>query len=134
MLHPSILTTYWLRVLAVCNDLPYPDVHCNLPPVLRAAANSQARLGWGRLMHGRLTRYWAHAIDYLHPHLAMSGTQIMTQFLEAVWTYVLTTWTTWNKHLHNDTGHLSLPNYQQAVRTLYERGAQLPLVVQAPLF
>jgi len=58
----------------------------------------------------------------------------MTQFIQAVWTYILATWTICNKHLHTDAGNLSLANYQQAVQTLYERGAQLPPAVQEALF
>jgi len=58
----------------------------------------------------------------------------MVQVLQNVWHYVMATWTTCNQHLHQDAGRMSLPDYQQAVRTLYERGAQLPPAAQAALF
>jgi len=58
----------------------------------------------------------------------------MTKLLQTVWEYVLATWSVRNRHLHNDAGNLSLPNYQQAVRTLYERRDQLDPDAQAALF
>ncbi len=58
----------------------------------------------------------------------------MTQFIQTVWTYILTTWTTRNQQLHNDAGQISLPDYRQAVTTLYELSQQLPPDDQAALF
>jgi len=54
--------------------------------------------------------------------------------IQAVWAYILATWQTRNQHLHQDAGYLSLPNYQQAVTTLYERSPQLPPDVREALF
>jgi len=133
-LHPGLLTAYWLGLLSVRTNTPYPpDLH-ELPPPLQIAVRHQARLGWLQLFHGRMTRQWAQAVDYLNPHIAPSGTQIMLKFLQTVWSYVLATWTIRNRHLHNDAGNLSLPNYQQAVRTLYERREQIPPAAQEALF
>jgi len=66
------------------------------------------------------------AIDTLNPKLALSGHQIMTQLLQTVGKYILATWTMHNQHLHQDAGCLSIPDYQQAVCTLYKCGTQLP--------
>jgi len=55
------------------------------------------------------------AIDTLHPELALSGSQIMTQLLQVIWKYTLASWTSRNQHLHQDAGQLSLPDYQQVV-------------------
>jgi len=134
MLHPSVLTTYWLGLLSICNDMPYPDITNDLPLELQTAAHYQECLGWGQVFHSHLTRHWAQVINHLHPYLVLSGKQIMTQFLQAVWTHILAIGTICNKHIHNDAGNLSLPNDQQAVRTLYERGAQLPPAAQEALF
>ncbi len=54
--------------------------------------------------------------------------------VKSVWTYVLTLWTARNQHLHQDAGYLSLPNYRQAVITMYETQQQLPPEVQEAVF
>jgi len=46
--------------------------------------------------------------------------------LQEVWKYVLALWNLQNNHLYKDAGQLSLPDYRQAVITLYELGEQLP--------
>jgi len=78
--------------------------------------------------------YWASAIDQLNPNLALSGKQIMAKLTQVMWTYILATWMLRNQHLHQDAGHLSLLNYQQAVRTLYKRKDQIPIAAQDALF
>jgi len=42
--------------------------------------------------------------------------------------------TTRNQHLHQDAGSLSLPDYRQAVITMYELHQQLPPEVQEAVF
>jgi len=133
-LHPAILTTFWLGLLTIRNDLPYPDIANDIPPILRVTINAQKRLGWDQLYHGRVSCMWAQAIDYLNPHLHISGRYIVVQMIKAVWAYFLATWTSRNQHLHHDDGQLSQPNYQQAVRTIYEQKSSLPLEVQDALF
>ena len=133
-LHPSILTTFWLGLLTIRHDTPYPDIQDDLPPILHDTIWHQSQLGWDQLYQGRISHSWAKAIDQLNPHLLTTGCQILTQMLQVVWAYILVTWMTWNQHLHQDAGHLSLPNYQQAVATLYERGPQLPPDVRVALF
>jgi len=54
--------------------------------------------------------------------------------IREVWTYVLEMWKLRNLHLHNDAGHLSLPDYRQAVKMIYEQGSQLPPAAQEALF
>jgi len=58
----------------------------------------------------------------------------MIKLTQAVWNYILTIWTTRNQHLHQDAGKLSTPDYQQAVRTLYELGEKLPPDARMALF
>ncbi len=133
-LHPSILTTYWLGLLTIRNNTLFPNVHDELPPVLRTVIQQQSRLGWVHLYHGRFDKAWAHAIDHLNPTIAPSGTQIMVYLTQAVWQCILETWKLRNHHLHQDAGILSLPNYKQAVTTAYETGLQLPPEAQEALF
>jgi len=97
-------------------------------------AISNSWLGWTQLFYGCVTRHWAQAIDQLHPHLTVSGSHVLTKFVQTVWTYILATWMARNQHLHHDAGQLSLPDYKQAVRTLYEMGQQLPPEAQMALF
>ncbi len=54
--------------------------------------------------------------------------------IKTILQYILATWTLRNQHLHQDAGRLSQPNYQQAVRTLYELRQQLPIEVQDAVF
>jgi len=86
------------------------------------------------MYYGHVACQWAHAIDQLHPNLAPSGRQIMMQFTQAVWTSILSIWAKRNQHLHQDAGQLSLPDYQQAVQTMYEQQDQIPPEVAAALF
>jgi len=43
-LHPSILTTFWLGILAIWNDTTYPQIEAELPPALQPVFCSQTRL------------------------------------------------------------------------------------------
>jgi len=133
-LHPSILTTYWLGLLTIRNDTPYPEVKDDLPPPLHNVIWHQSQIGWEHLYHGQLSQEWATAIDTLNPTIAPSGIQITIYLTQAVWAYVLATWGIRNQHLHQVDGMMSIPNYQQAVITAYEMGWQLPLDAQEALF
>jgi len=125
-LHPSILTTFWLGILVIRNDTPYPQIKAKLPPVLQPVFRSQTRLGWDQLYHGRVSIDWEKAINALHPESPISGQQIMVQLIHTVWTYILSTWRLRNHHLHEDNKAMNHSDYQQAVRTLYETSSQLP--------
>jgi len=116
------------------NDTPYPEVDAELPQPLRSVYRSQKRLGWDQLYYGRLSNDWEKAIDQLHPQLPLTGRQVVIQMVQAVWTYFLASWTLRNSHLHQDAGCLSIPDYQQAIKTLYERGSQLPPDAREALF
>jgi len=133
-LHPSIFTAYWLGLVSTRNATAYPNDTTELPQVLQTAIHYQKRLGWSQLFHGRLTKYWTSAIDQLNPHIAASSTQIMTKLLQTIWAYILATWSLRNRHLHNNAGQMSMPDYRQAVCTLYERRDQLDPEAQAALF
>jgi len=102
-LHPSLLTAFWLGLLAIRNDTPYPNIASDLPPELSILmVHQQTCLGWGQLYYGCFTKSWARAIDTLNPELVLSGHQIMTQLLQMVWQYILATWSSCNHHLHQD--------------------------------
>jgi len=133
-LHPAILTTFWLGLLAIRHHTPYPEINHNLPPVLCSTVKAQAQLGWDQLYHGRVSHFWEQAIDQLHHHLNISGHYIIIQMIKVVWTYILALWTTCNQHLHHDAGHLSLPDYRQAVITMYKTHQQLPPELQEAVF
>jgi len=79
-------------------------------------------------------QHWEQAIDQLHPSLAPSDCQVKVQLTQAVWECVLRTWHLYNMHLHNDARQLSLPNYWQAVTTLYEHAPQPPWKPKKPCF
>jgi len=95
---------------------------------------SQARLGWTQLYQGCLSKNWAHAIDSIHPKLPIAGEQIMTILLKAIWSYFLDLWKIRNTHLHNTAAQLDLPNYWQAVETLYEQKHKISPLAQAALY
>jgi len=133
-LHPSILTAFWLGLRAARHDTRYPDSANDLPIELQQATRYQTRLGWDQLYYGRMTQHWISAIDQLNPHLTVHTHQILAQLIKTVWNYVLEVWQLRNLHLHNDAGHLSLPDYRQAVRTIYETRSQLPPTAQEALF
>jgi len=54
-IHPSILTTFWLGLLAIRQATPYPNIQADLPPILRETIRRQSRLGWEQLYQGRLS-------------------------------------------------------------------------------
>jgi len=133
-LHPSVLTTFWLGLLAIRNDTQYPQIEAELPPPLQPVFRQQTRLGWDQLYHGHFSHKWEQAIDALHPHLPSSGRQIMVMMLRIVWEYILSIWRLRNTHLHQDNDNMNLPDYQQAVRTMYETGYQLPPMIREAVF
>jgi len=64
----------------------------------------------------------------------MNGTQVMEKIQTTIWTYVLDIWKLCNDHLHQNADRLDLPNYQQAVITLYEQCHLLPPRAQQALY
>jgi len=133
-LHPCIFTALWLGLHSVRQDAPYPDIGHDLLPRLRPTIQQQFSLGWTQLYQGRLTRDWAQAIDVIHPELALSGEQVMTQLLCTIWTYILDVWKIRNTHLHRNANLLDLPNYHQAVINLYEQRHLIPATAQEALY
>jgi len=133
-LHPAILTTFWLGLLTIQHNTPYPEIQNDLPPILHSTVKAQAWLGWDQLYHGHVSHFWEQAIDQLNHHLNISSHYIVIQMLKTVWTYILALWTICNQHLHHDAGCLSLPNYHQAVITMYKLHQQLPPELQEAVF
>jgi len=55
ILHPSILTGFWLGLVTpVWNNTPYPDVYGELPHELQATLQYQQCLGWDQLFYGHI--------------------------------------------------------------------------------
>jgi len=109
-------------------------VHADVLPQLKPPIQWQSRLGWEQLYKGRVATNWASTIDMLHPELQMNGTQVMATIQTTVWQYVLATWKVRNEHLHHNADQLDLPNYRQAVTTLYDQKHLLPPAAQQALY
>jgi len=120
-LHPCFHTALWLGLSLIQHDTPYPDICTEIPTPLRHPVPKQTRLGWDQLYQGCTLQHWAQAINTLHPALPINGTQIMTKLQTTIWTYILNVWKLHNTHLHNQASQMDLPNYQQAVISLYEQ-------------
>jgi len=133
-LHPTVFTAIWLGLLAVRTRTQYPNIDNEVPTELATAIQSQTKIGWDQVYQGRLSKKWAYTIDKLHPTLALSGRQITTIIIQNIWKYILEIWSLRNSHLYNDNGNMSLPDYCQAVQTMYETRHQLPEETQAAIF
>jgi len=133
-LHPSVFTSLWLGLTAIRMNSPYPDIIPELPLELRPAVQDQTRIGWEQLYKGRVAYQWAKAIDHLHPGLPLSGCTVLVIIIKTIWNYLLNLWQLRNQHLHNDAGRLSLPDYQQAVQTMFDQRHQLPPTAQEAVF
>jgi len=112
----------------------YLNISNELPSEIVKAVHSQTQIGWPQLYYGRLSKEWAVAIDTLHPALALSSQKITTILIQMIWQHILETWSLRNQHLHNDQGQTSLPDYRQAVQTMYDTRHQLPPATQAAVF
>jgi len=121
-------------MLTIRNATPYPAVQNDIPPILRSTLTAQNRIGWDQLYHGRIAQLWETAINQLNPHLRVGGRSILIQMIKTIWTYILKVWSLHNQHFHHNAGRLSQPNYQQAVRTIYELQPQLPPKTRDALF
>jgi len=97
-LHPSILTTFWLGLLAICNDTQYPQIEVELPLHLQPVFRVQTHLGWDQLYHRCISSNWEKAIDGFHPHLMLPVCQIMVQLIHVIWNYILSMWQLCNTH------------------------------------
>jgi len=58
----------------------------------------------------------------------------MMTLLKAIWFYFLDIWALRNLHLHTTAAQLDLPNYCQAVETLYEQKHKLSPAAQVALY
>jgi len=81
----------------------------------------QSQLGWAQLYQGQIATHWARAVDIMHPELLMNRMHVMATIQTTVWKYVLATWKLQNEHLHHNADQMDLPNYHQAVITLYKQ-------------
>jgi len=105
-----------------------------MPPTLRPPIQLQEKLGWEQLYHGRQSCAWAKAIDQEHSKLRQTGEQVLIMIQKLIWQFVLDTWKIRNQHLHQTALQLDLPNYRQAVISLYEQCEQLPRAAQDALY
>jgi len=58
-LHPCILTALWLGLVAIQNDIAYPDILNDIMQPLSHPIQHQTQLGWDQLYHGHLSVHWA---------------------------------------------------------------------------
>jgi len=133
-LHPCVLTTIWLGLNTIRTATQYPDILAAVLPPFRLPILQQISLRWEQIYYGRLSRTWAPAINASHPHLDKSGEHVMTLMVKSTWKFILDTWELRNQHLHNNAATLHLPNYQQAVMTLYKQKDRLPPAAQEALY
>jgi len=59
---------------------------------------------------------------------------LATILIQTIWQHILETWTLRNQHLHDNQGQLSLPDYRQAVQTMYDTQHQLTPATQTAVF
>jgi len=133
-LHPCLFTSLWLGLTSIRSTTPYPDIIEDVEAPLKDPIHTQTRLGWDQFYKGRTAKLWTKAIDTIHPKLPIAGEQIMTTIIKAIWTYFLAVWKTRNTHLHHNASQLDLPNYRQAVETLYEQRHKISPEAQAALY
>jgi len=95
-LHPSILTTLWLGLVAIFTDTPYPDVMEEVLQTLKLPIQLQAKLGWENIYKGCLSSAWATAIDQEHPKLKQTGEQVLIMIKKHIWQFILDTRKLWN--------------------------------------
>jgi len=112
----------------------YPDIIDDLPRELKPAVQAQTRLGWVQVYKGRFSNHWAKAIDQLHPSLPLAGCTVVVLVMKHIWQYILDIWKLRNQHLHNDKGHVNIPDYRRAVQTLFEQRHQVPPAAQEAIF
>jgi len=124
----------WLGLTSIRATTPYPDIVDDVEALLKDPIRTQTRLGWEQLYKGRTAKLWTQAIDTIHPKLPIAGEQIMATIIKAIWTYFLAVWKIRNTNLHHNASQLDLPNYRQAVETLYEQRHKLSPEAQAALY
>jgi len=83
-LHPYVFTAFWLGLVAICTDTPYPEVLNKIPQPLWPLIQSQTWLGWDQLYQGKFLIAWANAINAMHPNLAKTGKQITTILITTI--------------------------------------------------
>jgi len=81
-----------------------------------------------------MATHWAKAVNIIHPELPMNRMQVMAKIQTTIWNYVLALWKLCNEHLHQNADQLDLPNYRQAVITLYKQCHLLPPTAQQALY
>jgi len=113
-LHPCILTALWLGLVTEWTSTPYPDVLDVVLPQVWQPIQLQTWLGWNQVYQGRLSINWAWAINNVHPHMELSGEQVLIMIQKTIWQYVLDMWALCNQHLHHHANQLNLPDYHQA--------------------
>jgi len=133
-LHSCFFMMFWLGLASSRSNSPYPEIEAKVEQPLRKLIQSQTHLGWVQMYYRRMSKEWVIAVNTLHPHLPIPSEQIMTILLKTIWAYFHDIWRLRNMHLHNTAGQLDLPNYQQAIKTLYKQKHKLSPAVQAALY
>jgi len=104
---------------------PYPDIINKVLPPVQQPIHQQQCLGWHQLYYGWVSKAWAQAINSVHPLLKHNGNQVLAYLQQAIWQYVLDTWTLCNQHLHHTNNQVNIPDFRQAACTLYEQQDRL---------
>jgi len=99
-------------------------MHDILPPVQQSIQQQQS-LGWDQLYQGCIVTAWAKTITQVHPTMKCAGNQVMISLQCAIWQHILNTWALHNQHLHHTANTMNIPDYQQALQTLYDQCDQL---------
>jgi len=107
------------------NDVPLP---------LRHPIHQQQSIGWDQLYQGRIARTWSQAINQSHPTRQSAGDQVLIHLQHFIWHYILDTWALRNQHLHQQAHTMNVPDFQQAVWTLYKQRDHLNLTAQDALY
>jgi len=81
-----------------------------------------------------MAQEWAASIDAIHPQMTSTGAHVIQHIVKMIWTYFLDLWKMRNTHLHNNALVLDLPNYKQAVETLYAQRHKISPRAQEALF
>jgi len=118
-----------MGLVAICTDSKYPDIDGDAVPQLPIQSNVLAGTSCIKVNH--LQHGYMHAIIQI---MMESGMQVMTTLIKRIRTYILDSWKLRNTHLHKNAHQIDLPNYHQAVTTLYELHAQLPPEAQTALY
>jgi len=128
----SSLHTAWLNLRLPWNPIPRCNWQCVDTTLTPYSLAKSPRLGPTlprEDSHPLGTKHWHHP-SWITNEWDTGHGKIQT----TIWTYILEIWKLRNDHLHQNADKLDLPNYRQAVITLYEQRHLLPPQAQHALY